>query len=98
MYQRSGQWTCPLCKKSGEDMSEYFAQIDAAVRMQPMPASYAGTMSNIYCQDCCKSCVVPYHFVPSSVLIAVATTPESSVGEWRVMLEEHRTNLLSGES
>ena len=63
MYQRSGQWTCPLCKKSVEDMSEYFAQIDAAVRMQPMPASYAGTMSNIYCQDCCKSCVVPYHFV-----------------------------------
>jgi hypothetical protein len=63
MYVRSGQWTCPLCKKSVEDMSEYFAQIDAAVRMQPMPASYAGTMSNIYCQDCCKSCVVPYHFV-----------------------------------
>lgn len=63
MYLRGGQWTCPLCKKSVEDMSEYFAMLDAAVRMQPMPAAYAGTMSNIYCQDCGKTGTAPYHFV-----------------------------------
>lgn len=56
-------YTCPLCKKSAEDMTEYFALLDSAARMQPMPQSYAATTSNIYCQDCSKMSDVPYHFV-----------------------------------
>jgi iron-sulfur cluster repair protein YtfE (RIC family) len=35
MYMRGGAYTCPLCKKSVEDMKEYFSLLDAAVRMQP---------------------------------------------------------------
>jgi len=63
MYMRGGAYTCPLCKKSVEDMKEYFSMLDAAVRMQPMPAVYQSTVSNIYCQDCNKTSQVPYHFV-----------------------------------
>lgn len=63
MYMRGGAYTCPLCKKSVEDMKEYFSLLDAAVRMQPMPAAYQATVSNIYCQDCNQTSQVPYHFV-----------------------------------
>ena len=62
-YMRGHAYTCPLCKKSVEDMKEYFAVLDSAVRMQPMPAAYAATHSSIYCQDCGKISKVPYHFV-----------------------------------
>mmetsp|Transcript_23309 Transcript_23309/g.35726 ORF Transcript_23309/g.35726 Transcript_23309/m.35726 type:complete len:858 (+) Transcript_23309:234-2807(+) len=60
---RGHSYTCPLCKKSAEDMSEYFALLDSAIRMQPMPPAYAATTSNIYCQDCGKMGNVTYHFV-----------------------------------
>jgi zinc finger-like protein len=63
MYRRGGAYTCPLCKKSVEDMIEYFSMLDAAVRMQPMPAAYHSTVSNIYCQDCDQNGQVQYHFV-----------------------------------
>jgi hypothetical protein len=63
MYMRGYNYTCPLCKRSAEDMSEYFALLDSAVRMQPMPLAYVGTSSNIYCQDCYKMGNVMYHFV-----------------------------------
>lgn len=62
-YMRGTCYTCPLCKKSADDMSEYFALLDSAVRMQPMPPHYAATTSNIYCQDCGKMGNVSYHFV-----------------------------------
>mmetsp|Transcript_2117 Transcript_2117/g.3255 ORF Transcript_2117/g.3255 Transcript_2117/m.3255 type:complete len:767 (+) Transcript_2117:61-2361(+) len=63
LYIRGQTYTCPLCKKSVEDMREYFSQLDAAIWMQPMPAAYSTTMSKIYCQDCSKYCTVQYHFV-----------------------------------
>ena len=62
-YMRGQTYTCPLCKKSIEDMREYFALLDAAIRMQPMPAAYSNTKSHIYCQDCGQTGDVPYHFV-----------------------------------
>ena len=62
-YMRGHSYTCPLCKKSAEDMREYFNLLDSAVRMQPMPPAYVATTSNIYCQDCCKMGNVSYHFV-----------------------------------
>jgi RING finger and CHY zinc finger domain-containing protein 1 len=49
--------------RSMEDMSDYFALLDAAVRMQPMPTAYLTTISNIYCQDCAKTGQCQYHFV-----------------------------------
>ena len=63
MYMRGQTYTCPLCKKSVEDMKEYFAMLDAAVQMQPMPAAYSSTLSKIYCQDCEGISQVQYHFV-----------------------------------
>lgn len=62
LYVRGQNYTCPLCKKSMDDMTEYFALLDAAVRMQPMPAAYTST-SNIYCQDCNETGQTQYHFV-----------------------------------
>lgn len=62
-YRRGLAYTCPLCMRSMEDMKDYFALLDTAVRMQPMPAAYLSTMSNIYCQDCCKTGRTRYHFV-----------------------------------
>ena len=63
MYMRGQNQTCPLCKKSIDDMKDHFSLLDSAVRMQPMPQAYANTKSNIYCQDCNKSGCVQYHFV-----------------------------------
>jgi len=56
-------YTCPLCKKSVEDMNEYFTLLDASVRMQPMPETYSNVKSKIYCQDCNETGNVPYHFI-----------------------------------
>lgn len=61
-YRRTS-YTCPLCMRSMEDMKDHFALLDTAIRMQPMPANFLFTMSNIYCQDCCKTGQVQYHFV-----------------------------------
>jgi len=62
-YRRGHSYTCPLCMRSMEDMSDYFAMLDTAVRMQPMPSAYLSTLSNIYCQDCGNTGQVQYHFV-----------------------------------
>lgn len=62
-FRRGYAYTCPLCMRSMEDMKDYFALLDTAVRMQPMPAAYLSTMSNIYCQDCCETGRTRYHFV-----------------------------------
>ena len=62
-YRRGHAYTCPLCMRSMEDMKDYFALLDTAIRMQPMPTAYLSTMSNIYCQDCCVTGRTPYHFV-----------------------------------
>ena len=62
-YRRGQSYTCPLCMRSMEDMKDYFALLDAAIRMQPMPPAYLSTMSNIYCQDCGKTGQTKYHFV-----------------------------------
>lgn len=64
-YRRGLKYTCPLCMKSMEDMKDYFALLDTAIRMQPMPAAFINTYSNIYCQDCSGTSRVPYHIVGS---------------------------------
>lgn len=68
LYIRGFHYTCPLCFKSVDDMKDYFALLDAAVRMQPMPQAYLNTLSNIYCQDCGKTGTVQYHFVGKKCL------------------------------
>jgi hypothetical protein len=61
--QRRHSYTCPLCMRSMDDMKDYFSILDSAVRMQPMPAAYLSTLSNIYCQDCGSTGQCQYHFV-----------------------------------
>mmetsp|Transcript_53999 Transcript_53999/g.61475 ORF Transcript_53999/g.61475 Transcript_53999/m.61475 type:complete len:846 (+) Transcript_53999:196-2733(+) len=62
-YCRGQNYTCPLCMRCMEDMSDYFSLLDQAVRMQAMPAAYQNTICNIYCQDCEKTGQCRYHFV-----------------------------------
>ena len=62
-YRRDQNYTCPLCMRCMEDMSDYFSLLDQAVRMQPMPAMYQNTFCNLYCQDCDKTGQCRYHFV-----------------------------------
>jgi hypothetical protein len=62
-YRRGQNYTCPLCMRSMEDMSDYFSLLDQAVRMQTMPAVYQNTFCNLYCQDCDKTGQCQYHFV-----------------------------------
>lgn len=61
-------YTCPICHKSMYDLSEkflvdYFAEIDAWLAEHQMPEEYKNRLSYIYCYDCEKKSVVPYHFV-----------------------------------
>ena len=62
-YCRGQNYTCPLCMRCMEDMTDYFSLLDQAVRMQPMPAAFQNTIVNIYCQDCEKTGQCRYHFV-----------------------------------
>jgi len=62
-YCRGQNYTCPLCMRCMEDMSDYFSLLDQAVRMQPMPAAFQNTICNTYCQDCEQTGQCHYHFV-----------------------------------
>lgn len=62
-FCRGQNYTCPLCMRCMEDMSDYFSLLDQAVRMQPMPAAFQNTIVNTYCQDCEKTGQCRYHFV-----------------------------------
>jgi len=62
-YCRGQNYTCPLCMRCMEDMSDYFSLLDQAVRMQPMPAGFQNTICNTYCQDCEQTGQCRYHFV-----------------------------------
>merc|ERR1719506_1338766 len=61
--QRGQHYTCPLCKKSIDDMSEYFDLLSSAIKSQPMPPAYEKVKAKIYCQDCQVQSTVPFHFV-----------------------------------
>mmetsp|Transcript_42126 Transcript_42126/g.101316 ORF Transcript_42126/g.101316 Transcript_42126/m.101316 type:complete len:945 (+) Transcript_42126:261-3095(+) len=62
-YRRKQNYSCPLCMRCMEDMSEYFSLLDQAVALQTMPLNLQTTMSNIYCQDCEKTGQCRFHFV-----------------------------------
>ena len=62
-YRRGHFYTCPLCMRSMEDMTDYFSTLDQAVQIQEMPAGFQNTVCNIYCQDCEKTGQCKYHFV-----------------------------------
>ena len=53
----------PVCLKSMEDMTEYFAQIDAALGRQPMAPEYKEWKARILCHDCESYSEAPFHFI-----------------------------------
>lgn len=61
---RTSAYTCPLCKKSMEDMTAHFASLDLWVQASPMPPEFAAWRARILCNDCGEeSGEVPYHFL-----------------------------------
>ena len=61
-------YTCPICHKSMYDLQEpflknYFREIDEWLNLHRMPSEYFDRRSLIYCYDCEKKSVAPYHFV-----------------------------------
>uniref|UniRef100_A0A7S2CE82 RING-type domain-containing protein n=1 Tax=Octactis speculum TaxID=3111310 RepID=A0A7S2CE82_9STRA len=69
-YQRLIQTSfprCPLCKKSTEDMTQYWDEIQHSIDLQPMPStadSGAPSEVAIFCNDCEEnSSRVPFHFL-----------------------------------
>lgn len=56
-------YTCPLCKKSLTDMSEYFSELDDKIANEVIPPEFARRRSRILCRDCDHRSVVKFHFV-----------------------------------
>lgn len=60
---RQTAYTCPICKKSMEDMTAHFASLDLLLQAYPMPPEFASWRARVLCQDCGEeSGDVPYHF------------------------------------
>lgn len=54
-------YTCPICKKSVGDMSQYFEKLDEHVNNTPMPEEYRELKQKILCNDCGGESEVPFH-------------------------------------
>eukprot|EP00535_Pseudo-nitzschia_heimii_P006287 CAMPEP_0197189842 /NCGR_PEP_ID=MMETSP1423-20130617/20482_1 /TAXON_ID=476441 /ORGANISM="Pseudo-nitzschia heimii, Strain UNC1101" /LENGTH=839 /DNA_ID=CAMNT_0042642065 /DNA_START=165 /DNA_END=2682 /DNA_ORIENTATION=+ len=72
-YCRGQNYTCPLCMRCMEDMSDYFALLDQAVRMQPMPAAFQNTIVNIIVKTARKLGNAVIILSAKNALIAVPT-------------------------
>uniref|UniRef100_A0A7S1XWB5 RING-type domain-containing protein n=1 Tax=Phaeomonas parva TaxID=124430 RepID=A0A7S1XWB5_9STRA len=59
---RQQAYTCPICWKSVDDMSEYFTQLDSYISHLPMPTEFLNFRSHILCHDCDTKSWVPFHF------------------------------------
>ena len=56
-------YSCPICSKSLADMSAYFERLDYLLAGEQMPAEYRSARADVWCNDCSKPSVVPYHFL-----------------------------------
>lgn len=54
-------YQCPICCKSLTNMKPFFSQIDTLLAGQPMPPEMASMKASIFCNDCEKRSIVPYH-------------------------------------
>lgn len=61
-YTQSGSYTCPICHKCLVDMSDHFRRIDEHLARERMPEEYQNKVSRIYCHDCERKTLAPYHF------------------------------------
>ncbi|OSX75808.1 hypothetical protein BU14_0219s0008 [Porphyra umbilicalis] len=64
-YQQYAQtsYSCPICSKSLADMSAYFERLDYLLAGEQMPAEYRSARADVWCNDCSKPSLVPYHFL-----------------------------------
>jgi RING finger and CHY zinc finger domain-containing protein 1 len=60
---RSGNYQCPICKKSTTDMTQLWEQIESYVNNCTMPDEYKDLNSEVYCNDCEMRSITDYHFV-----------------------------------
>jgi len=63
-YLRKGNYSCPICSKSFSDidLTNYWAEIDAAINAAPIPAEYKDWRVEILCNDCVVKEITPFHF------------------------------------
>ncbi|GJD05849.1 Uncharacterized RING finger protein [Galdieria sulphuraria] len=56
-------YICPICQRSMQDMSSYFARLDELLARDQAKQLYRGIVSHIQCNDCQKQNDVTFHFV-----------------------------------
>ena len=61
-YITSGNYQCPLCKRSLGNMQPMWDQIEAYVKLSKMPEEYQDYQAEIFCNDCQKRSITKYHF------------------------------------
>lgn len=62
-FIKSYSYKCPLCGKSIADLSSSWQRLDQDIAAQPMLPEYAKAKCEIYCNDCEKKTISPYHFL-----------------------------------
>ena len=61
-YLKSGNYQCPLCKKSLADMTHMWSQIESYVKLCSMPEEFQNHKVKIFCNDCEERSITKYHF------------------------------------
>lgn len=57
-------YVCPLCNKSIYWPKEYFKKIDEYITTEEkLPPEFSEMKNEVYCNDCEKRSIVPFHFV-----------------------------------
>jgi len=58
-----GKINCPICNRSLEDMSGYWALLDKEISETPMPLIYQNYKVNVLCRDCREESLTDFHVV-----------------------------------
>ncbi|CAK8696970.1 RING finger and CHY zinc finger domain-containing protein 1-like [Clavelina lepadiformis] len=61
MLLKSGNFRCPSCGVSMEDMKQYWEKLDEEIQVTPMPSEYSDMKQWILCQDCQNVSHVKFH-------------------------------------
>ena len=65
-FLKSGQSSCPLCKKSiltGEMLQHTIRAMDIEIALTPMPEEYRKKRVRIRCNDCREESITPFHIL-----------------------------------
>jgi len=58
---RKKSYKCPICKKSMEDMSDYFKMIEKSIQKTPMPRQLQNLFCKVQCHDCNEITTTEFH-------------------------------------